>query len=348
MWRLLFRSVKLAKTTSTLFQIALIGGDTLLGGELKEVFEAQLKTAFVNAYAATGDGNFAAGEEAGEAVYLDPLDAKAVAASSAIVTAGAAAGSLKAYSFAKDVKGAVLVIDCAGHLEQEPEARIVAPIAGEVDSLDGWLFITAQPAAAAIAETLRRLARWQPIARSVVTVFEPASERGKAGAAELHQQTSNLLAFRGLDKKVFDAQLGFNLLAQYGPGAPLKLSAVERRIDRHVALLLGSAAPLPSLRLVQAPVFHGYGLSFWIEFESAISASGLGQALASAQIEVRETTQETPTSIAAAGQSGFIAGDIRIDRNNPRAAWLWLVCDNLRTTAGFAVTLLRAVQSKQS
>ncbi len=335
-----------AKTSPDLFQIALIGGETLLGGELKEVFEAQLKTAFVNAYAATGEGSFADNE--GEAVYLDPLDSKAAESSSVIVAAGAAAGSLKAYDLTKALKGKVALIDCAGHLEQEPEAHILAPIPGESNPKGGWLFITAQPAAAAIADTLSRLGRWRPIARSVVNVFEPASERGKAGAGELHQQTSNLLAFRSLEKNVFDAQLGFNLLPQYGSAAPLKLAAVERRIERHIAILLAQSAPLPSIRLIQVPVFHAYSISFWIEFTKDITVGEVGHALASAQIEVRESTQEVPNSIGAAGQSGLIAGDIRIDRSNPRAVWLWVVCDNLRITADIAVTLIRSIQSKKS
>lgn len=335
----------MAKTSSDLFQIALVGGETLLGGELKQVFESDLKSVFVNEYAATGEGTF--GDNEGEAVYLDPLDAKGVKSSRAVVTAGAAAGSLKAYSFAKELKGEVILIDCAGHLEQEPEAVIVAPVPGEPNPKDKWLFIAAQPAAAAIAGTLTRLARWRPITRSVVNIFEPASERGKAGAGELHQQTSSLLAFRSLDKNIFDAQLGFNLLPQYGPAAPLKLAAVERRIERHTGFLLGKAAPLPSIRLIQVPVFHAYSLSFWVEFSDTISVDDLSQALASAQIEVREAKAEAPNSIAAAGQSGLMAGDIRIDRNNPRAAWIWVVCDNLRITADIAVTLIRSLASKK-
>ncbi len=345
----------MANAPSDLFQIALLGGETLLGGEIKEVFEAQLKGLFVNAYAASGEGSF--GESEGEAVYLDPFDLKAVEAAGAIVTAGAAAGSLKAYSLAKKLQGKVPLIDCAGHLEQEPEARIVAPIPGEANPPGVWLFVTAQPAAAAIAETLRRLARWRPIARAVVNVFEPASERGKSGAAELHQQTTSLLAFKGLDKDVFDAQLGFNLLPQYGPAAPLKLAVLERRIERHIELLLkqaaapkvkGAGVPLPSVRLIQAPVFHAYSISFWIEFAADFAVQDLGHALASAQIEVRESTQEAPNGIAAATHSGLIAGDIRLDRNNPRAAWLWMVCDNLRMTADTAVTLLRSIKAQKS
>ena len=335
----------MANPSSDLFQVALVGGETLLGGELKQVFESQLKSVFVNDYASTGEGSF--GENDGEAIYLDPLDAKAIASSRAVVTAGAAEGSLKAYSLAKDTKGKVAVIDCAGHLEQEPEALVVSPVPGEANPAGRWLFITAQPAAAAIAQTLGRLQRWRPIVRSVVNVFEPASERGKAGAGELHQQTSSLLAFRGLDKNVFDSQLGFNVLPQYGPAAPLKLAAVERRVEKHIAILLAKSAPLPSIRLIQVPVFHAYSISFWIEFAKDITADGLGEALASAQIEVRDAKQEVPNSIGAAGQSGLIAGDIRIDRNNPRAAWLWVVCDNLRMTADVAVTLIRSIQAKK-
>ena len=334
----------MAKPTAGIFQIALVGGETLLGHELKEVFEAQLKGTLVTDYAARGEGAF--GESGGEAVYLDALDAKAVGAVDAVVTAGAAEGSLKAYSLAKALKGRVAVIDCAGHLEQEPEARVLAPVPGEANPAGVWLFISAQPAAAAIAETLRRLAKWRPIARAVVNIFEPASERGKSGAAELHQQTSSLLAFRGLDKDVFDAQLGFNLLPKYGPAAPLKLAAVERRIERHIELLLG--APAPAVRLIQAPVFHAYSMSFWVEFAADVSATELGHALASAQIEVREASQEAPTGVGAAGHSGLIAGDIRPDRSNPRAAWIWLVCDNLRMTADTAVTILRSLKDKKS
>ena len=105
----------MAKTSPDFFQIALLGGETLLGGELKEVFEAQLKGSFVNAYAATGEGSFS--ESEGEAVYLDPFDLKAVGSADAIVTAGAAGGSLKAYSLAKTLGGKIPIIDCAGHLE---------------------------------------------------------------------------------------------------------------------------------------------------------------------------------------------------------------------------------------
>ena len=70
----------------------------------------------------------------------------------------------------------------------------------------------AHPAATAIALMFSNLPH--PLRHSVIQIFEPASERGQAGIHELQQQSTGLLSFRQLEKKVFDAQLGFDMLAQ--------------------------------------------------------------------------------------------------------------------------------------
>jgi aspartate-semialdehyde dehydrogenase len=316
-------------------RFALVGGDTLLGKELQEVLENRAKGTVIVDYSATGQGNF--GEQEGEAVYLEPLTAAAIANVNGILLAGSAEGAEKAYTLAKEAGGKPILIDCTGQLEQQPEARIVAPILGETAANKTWLIVIAHPAAMALALVLQKLARYRPIQRAVTHIFEPASERGKRGVSELHQQTTSLLSFKPLDKAVFDAQLAFNLLPQYGEEAPGKLSAVEQRIERHVATILANQPqqnlPMPSLHLIQAPVFHGYSLSLWIEFGADVKTEELGEALASAQIEVRGSNDEAPNNVAAASQSGLMAGDIRLDHNNSRAAWLWVVCDNLRVTA---------------
>lgn len=326
----------------------MLGSETLLGSELQEVLKARQKGARVTGYAVSGEGTF--GEQEGEAVFLEPLNADTVRGNKAIIVAGSAEGASKAYELAKAAGGRPKIIDCTGHLEHHPEARIIAPLLGEVSAKADWLLVPAHPASSAVALLLRRLARYQPVIRSVVNVFEPASERGKAGLAELHQQTTSLLAFKPLPKKIFDAQLSFNLLAQYGEDAAVPLASIEQRIERHIATIFAkdkdAVPPMPSLRLIQAPVFHGYGVSLWVEFASHIAVAALADALASAQIEVRGPADEAPDGVGATGQSGLIAGDIRVDPNNPRAAWLWAVCDNLRLTADAASDLLMTDASK--
>ncbi|MGA8029756.1 MAG: Asd/ArgC dimerization domain-containing protein, partial [Bryobacteraceae bacterium] len=196
------------------------------------------------------------------------------------------------------------------------------------------------------------LARYGNIRRAIAHIFEPASEHGQRGISELHHQTASLLSFKPLEKNVFDAQLSFNLLSRYGEEAPGKLSEVEQRIEKHVATILSrqntvSPIPIPSLRLIQAPVFHGYSISAWVEFDSDVDPLAAGEALASAQIEIRGPNQDAPDNAGAAGQSGLIAGDIRTDRNNPRAAWLWVVGDNLRLTADAAAEVVAALRTEQ-
>lgn len=324
-------------------KIAIVGGETLIGRELQEVLGERGSGIEITTFSASGEGNF--GEEEGEAVYLQPLTSGSIQDFKAVLIAGSRTGALKAHDLAKEAGGRPVLLDCTGELEDQPEARIIAPWVREAGANASWLLVLAHPSASALALVLTRLAKYRPIRRVNVHIFEPASERGKHGVAELHKQTASLLSFKGLDRDVFDAQLSFNLLPQYGSEAPLKLAAVERRIERHVATIISGQSrhqtvPIPSLRLIQAPVFHGYSLSIWAEFEGAIDAQALGEALASAQIEVRGETDEAPHAVGAAGQSGLIAGDIRIDRNNAHAAWLWVVGDNLRLIADAASDML--------
>lgn len=330
-------------------RLALVGGETLLGRELQEVLDSRAMGAAVTAYASSGEGN--SGEQEGEAVYVEPLDAQSVREDQAILLAGSREGALKAYDIAKSGGGKPLLIDCTAHLENRPEARIVAPLVEEPDTASSWIWVIAHPAASALALVLKKLRRYRPIRQSVAHVFEPASERGKGGIRELHQQTTSLLSFKTLDKNIFDAQLSYNLLSQYGEDAPDKLSGVEQKIERHMATILGRdrevAVPMPSVRVVQAPVFHGYSISLWAQFDGEIALSDLGGALASAQIEVRGQDDGAPDNVGAAGQSGLMAGDIRIDRNNARAAWFWIVADNLRLTADAAADLIRDLRIEQ-
>lgn len=333
-------------------KIAVIGAETLLGREIREILGSRDPGVEIIPYAATGEGSFAEGDPEGEeseAVYVQPLEGQVIRDYTAILVAGTRAGALKAYELAKKASGRPAVVDCTGELESEPEARIIAPLLVDAKSEKSWLLVIAHPAASALALVLARLAKYRPVRQAIAHVFEPASELGKRGISELHQQTTSLLSFKSLKKEVFDSQLSFNLLPQYGEEAIRKLAAVEQRIERDLATIignkrLGANVPMPSLRLLQAPVFHGYSLSVWVDFEGDVQAQALREALASAQIEVRGQTEEAPNPVGVAGQSGLIAGDIRIDRNNGRAAWLWLVGDNLRMMADSAADVVSGLK----
>jgi aspartate-semialdehyde dehydrogenase len=193
---------------------------------------------------------------------------------------------------------------------------------------------------------LRRLHAADPVCNSVIQIFAPASEHGVSGVHELQQQTVSLLSFKSLPKAVFDAQLSFNLLARYGEEAPAPLEETEMRIERHLASLLalpgdGEGAPMPSLRLIQAPVFHGYSFSAWVEFRDAPDMEILESGLSADGIEVRGRDFEPPSNVGQAGQGGIAVGGITPDRNHAEAVWLWFVADNVRLAAENAVAVAR-------
>ena len=326
--------------------LALVGAETLLGRELQEVVKSRATEVTIAPYAASGEGNF--GEEDGEAIYREAFEEQSLKNVQAVLIAGTETGAMKVLQLTRDISGVAagkkpVLIDCTGYLDRQPEAWIVSSLLEQANAISKDLLVIAHPAASALSLVLTRLARRKQIRRVVAHIFEPASERGKRGITELQQQTAGLLSFKTLPKEVFDDQLSFNLLAQYGAEAPEKLSSIEQRIERQLATLLGRQpehVPLPSLRLIQAPVFHGYSMSVWIEFAEEVNATELGEAVASAQIEVRGPEEEPPHGVGATGQSGLIAGDIRVDRNEARSAWFWIVGDNLRLTADAAAEVV--------
>ena len=136
------------------------------------------------------------------------------------------------------------------------------------------------------------------------------------------------------------------MLAKYGQEAPVALDESELRIERHLATLLGlpgdgEGAPMPSLRLIQAPVFHGYSFSAWVEFEENPGVEALENGLAIPPVDVRPGELDPPNNVGQAGQSGISIGAIAPDRNQPEACWFWLTADNLRLAAENAVMVAR-------
>ena len=326
--------------------IALVGSDSLLGREIREVFGATELGERLRLVAADE-------EEAGKLTrigdapaFVAGLSADALEDANTVLLAGTAEAARRAIQVNPDAT----FIDLTGVLEEEAEARVRAPLAehsGFEPDISA-IQVVAHPAATAIALLLRQLHGTHPIRRSLIHVFEPASERGKAGIDELQQQTVNMLSFRPLPKEVFGTQLSFTMVSKLGEDALPQLSSIEERIEKHLATLLdragldhGGGIPMPSLRVIQAPVFHGYSVSFWIEFEESPSVPDLEETLTSAGIDVRGDGVEPPDNIGIAGQSGVAVGSISADRNNGDAVWIWMVADNLRLSAENAALLVQ-------
>jgi len=323
--------------------IALIGGETLLGHEVREVFGESSLGSHLRLVAAEEEETGKLTEIGGAATFLTKLDPAAVEDAAVIVLAGSAESSKEA--LAAGHSGAV--IDLTSYTEDEPDSQLRSPLAEAPDfraDLTGPQ-VVAHASATAIAVLLSTLHRAVPVERAIVHIFEPASERGRSGIEELQQQAVSLFSFQPMPKKVFDAQIAFNMRPQWGEAAPEKLADVEERIERHLASLLerGNGVPMPSLRVIQAPVFHGYALSFWVELEGNADITEIEDALAADLIDLRGPDVEPPDNVGIAGQTGIAVGAITPDRNNGNAVWIWAAVDNLRLVAESAAIIARQI-----
>jgi len=330
--------------------IALVGSDSLLGREIRDIVatsDSDITLRLVADIAETEGALTRLGDEPAVVGGLTPESFDGVRA---VFLAGSADAAQKALELLADEPDAT-IIDLTGVAEDRPDARLRAPLVeSPEDSEDGEydspVQVIAHPAAIALALFLRRLHSLEAVHASVIQIFAPASEYGTAGVEELQGQTVSLLSFKKLPHAIFDTQLSFSMLAKYGEEAKVPLEELELRIERHLASLLalpgpGEGVPMPSLRLIQAPVFHGYSFGVWVEFDSDPSMETLESGLVSGAIEVRGSDFEAPTNVGQAGQNGIAIGAITPDRNRPEACWFWIAADNLRLTAENGVAVAR-------
>jgi aspartate-semialdehyde dehydrogenase len=239
-------------------------------------------------------------------------------------------------------KGGSAIVDLSYALEDEPDAVVRSPwIDRQLNrvpalELQPGPSVVAHPAAVVLALLVLRAQKAAAIQQVVATVFEPASEHGQKGMDELHEQTVNLLSFQPLPKTVFDAQVAFNMLARYGERSALPLANVERRILKHYRHIARNDAPLPSLLLVQAPIFHGYAFALHIVTAELVDVDGMSQALAGEHVTVTHLADDSPSNVNAAGQND-VQVSVLADVSDPNAIWLWAAADNLRVAASTAV-----------
>jgi aspartate-semialdehyde dehydrogenase len=214
-------------------------------------------------------------------------------------------------------------------LESQPADKPIASSLG--------LVVSPHPAAITVAAIVQRLSQAFTIRNVVVNIFEPASERGRNGVEELKQQAINIFSFQKSPQTVFDSQVAFNLLPRLGEDAKEPLIDSERVIASHLKALLPPGSPLPSLVLIQAPVFHSHAFSFFLEVDATVPTADLEKSLASDAISVSATDDEPPSPVRVAGTEGIQVGGMRRDFLNPHGIWFWAASDNLRLAAVNAV-----------
>jgi aspartate-semialdehyde dehydrogenase len=319
-----------------LFRVVIVGGATLKGKELADLLKDRNFPAR-EIKLLDDDESLGQLEAVGDEVsFVQSVLPEHFEGADFTFFASDEAFTLRHWELAKRAGSAI--VDLSYALEKEPGAKVRAPwverelqrqIAPELQPAPA---ITAHPAATVMALLLLRARKAGGIVASVANVMEPASEHGKRGMDELHEQTVNLLSFRELPKKVFDSQVAFNLLARYGETSQPSLEAVERRIAAHFEQITGGALPVPSLMLLQAPSFHGHTFSLYIELDRPLAAGDFAKSLAGEHVLVTYLAEDSPSNVNVAGQDEIMIA-VRRDARHENGFWIWAAVDNLRLTA---------------
>jgi aspartate-semialdehyde dehydrogenase len=331
-----------------MYRIGIVGASSLVGKELSdELNESVLGDSEIVLF----DDDEGVGQVASagdEAAVIQQIDDASFRRLDFVFFAGSPKTTQKYWQQAR--RGGASIIDMTYALEQEKDVLVRAPwlaeanaakvSAGREPDLKTTAVVAAHPAAVMLALVTSRLAAKLPVTSIAATVMEPASEHGRAAMDELHQQTINLLSFQSLPREQYDAQAAFNLLPALGEAATIKLDVTERRIRDQYSLLWREEVPRLSLQIVQAPVFHGYMVSTFVELGVAATVAQVEAALAGEHVDVVTAESEPPSNLSAAGQEEIMVR-IKSDSNTDEPVkrfWLWLAGDNLKLAAMNAVS----------
>jgi aspartate-semialdehyde dehydrogenase len=331
---------------SGIYRIAIVGAASIRG---KQLNEALAESSFGASEFVLLDDQEALGQlevVGDEVTFIQTIDASSFERIDFTFFCGSAALTRRHWQAAQ--RAGSSIVDLSSGLEGESGVLVAAPwvrealgeaALGSAPNLHTPAIVSAHPAAVALALMLERLQRVGAIRNVSATVLEPASEYGRAGLDELHQQTVTLLSFQTVPMAVYDVQVAFNTIAAFGDSAKISLAESEAHIRRHYALLSGGRLPQLSLQLIHAPVFHGHTFSIAVEYERPVGLEQVEAILSAPHVEVMLGDADAPGNLNSIGDQDV---SVRIRFDEPgvaqsRRLWLWASADNLELSAVNAV-----------
>lgn len=294
-----------------------------------------------------------AGEEAGrltaageEVTLIQPVDAASFSGCEFVFFAATAEVTRTYWRAALDA--GCRLVDLSGELERSGGALVRAALLPDepgaaVPDLQTRAVASAHPMAILLALLQGRLTHVAGLRSVWATLLQPAAEYGQPALEELHRQTTNLLAFQPMPDAVFGGQIAFSLRATLGEDPAINLAATSATIARHLHLIAPQLLPA-ALQLIQAPVFHGYGVSVGIELERPLDLAAVQAALAGPLLSVIADSADFPGSVQAVEERDAQV----LVRAVPQTAsgngasentryWSWVIADNLMLAVQNAV-----------
>jgi aspartate-semialdehyde dehydrogenase len=326
-------------------RVAIAGAASLCGKDLKQWLE---ETNFPAAEVRLLDEEIVAGtlaEAGGEPVVIEMVDETSFERVRFVFFTGTTGFSTLHGAEAR--RAGATVIDLSGGLATESGARpwipaldsILPQSGGRVAIGESQTLFLVPSAPADVAISLSAAFAPLGLERLVLTFFRPVSERGREGVDALESQVVQLLAFEPIPQSIFDAQVGFNMLACYGAGSSEKLADVRLKYVNEVRNYLAGRAPVPAIAVVQAPVFYSHAFTAYAEFKEPPALEDLVTRMRVAGLKVAPANDGAPTNVSVAGEARPVLGQPERDPSIESGVWLWGAADNLRVATATAVAI---------
>lgn len=338
----------MSAASRTVPRLALVGASSLLGKELRQALKDRHFPAgdIVLLDASVLPGTLT--EAAGEPAFFHALAPESFEGARLVFFAGTPAETGQNWAAAR--RAGADVVDLTGALSADASARVripaldseLPPLVSRAKEQDAPAVYVSPSAPVIVACTLAlALQPFSPRPLALL-LFLPVSESGQAGVDELESQTASLLSFQEISRSVFDAQIAFNLLAQYGEASPRRLADWRAAMERDASRCLTGRASAPAIQLVQAPVFYGYAFAAYAELAAPLTeelARRIEASLAGLGAHIAAPEEPAPSSVSVAGESEIHLARLEVRPDGASGVWLWGAADNLRLSAANAARI---------
>lgn len=181
--------------------------------------------------------------------------------------------------------------------------------------------------------------------KAISMILQPASAFGEPGIGELANQSLDIMNGAAFSKKVFKAQVAFNLLSQIGKTDECGFAVKEKQIKQEISRVLDNKNFSISLSIVQAPVFHTYSILSYIELDKKTDIQQLENCFKqSSYFKFLPPSPACPvSSVTVTGKEHIHVSQIKKEEAFPNSFWIWTVADNL--TLGSALNAYEIAQN---
>jgi aspartate-semialdehyde dehydrogenase len=329
-------------------RIVIAGASSLLGVELKSLLE---HGRFAIADFRLFDEELTAAsltEAGGEVVVIQPVEEDSFKRARFVFFTGSAAFTNANLDLAK--RSGALIIDLSGHSASVAEAvpwfRGFDSLHGQLSASDTQSKLVSIPSAA--AEAIVRMAfglgdlRLRALS---ATVLQSVSAWGKDAIEELEQQTSHLLSFQPAGMQLFDAQIAFNTMVQFGEKSRFDLRAAAATLRAEVSSCLRGSVVVPAIQVLHVPAFYGTTFSVCAELDPTADVDTIDAAVKAAGFSAK-AADDPPNNVNSVEETSIGLAQPARDEAVPGIWWFWGAADNIRLRACNAVKLAETLAEK--